>query len=125
MARSGGGVRVLSRAKPVSNRAAVLIPPPRRTPATGSVRLTVRRRAGDVKGGSPAEALSRAAIGARPAGSRGTIGLGRTPRGTPAARSVRLAGRERARDIKGRGRAEILSRTAMLASIGARPGVAG
>ena len=121
MARSGGGVRVLSRAKPVSNRAAVLIPPPRRTPATGSVRLTAPRRAGDVNGRSPAEALSRAAIGARPAGSRGTIGLGRTPRRTAATGYVGLASRGRARDIEGRGRAGILSRAARLASIGARP----
>ena len=64
---SGGRAWVRSRAKPVSNGAAVLVPPPRRTPATGSVRLTVRRRARDVKGGSPAKVLGRAAIGARPA----------------------------------------------------------
>ena len=89
---SGGRAWVLSRAEPVGNGAAVLVPPPRGTPATGSVGLTVRRRARDVKGGSRVKVPSRAAIGARPAGrrrgGRGIIGLGRPPRGTPATRSV-------------------------------------
>ena len=122
---SGGRAWALSRAEPVSNGAAVLVPPPRRTPSTGSVRLTVRRRARNVKGGSPAKVLSRAAIGARPAarrrGGRGTIGLRRTPRRAPATEKVRLASHGRARDIECRGRAGILSRAARLASIGARP----
>jgi len=126
---SGGRARVLSRAEPVSNGTAVLGFPPRRTPATRSVRLTVRRQARDVKGGSPAKVLSRAATGAGPAGSRrggrGTICLERTPRGTPATRSVGLASLGQARDIEGRGRAEVLSRATRLASIGARPALAG
>src|SRR5215471_13306164 len=88
MAGGGGRAWVLRRAEPVRNGAAVIGPPPRRTTTAGSV----RRRARDVKGGSPAKVLSRiarpAAVGARPAGSRrggrGTKGLGRTPRSTPA-----------------------------------------
>ena len=64
--------------------------------------------------------LSRAAspvtVGAGPAVSYRATVLGRTPRRTPATRSVRLAGR---------GRAKVLSRAAGLATIGARPAPAG
>jgi hypothetical protein len=72
---NGGRAWVLSRAEPVSNGASVLVPPPRGTPATRSVRLTVRKRARNVKGSSRAKVrrakvLSRiarpATIAARP-----------------------------------------------------------
>ena len=87
--------------------------------------MTVRGRARDVKGGSRVKVPSRAGVGASPAGrrrgGRGTIGLGRPPRGTPATRSV---GR-RAGDVEGPSRAEVLSRAAELATIGAGPAFAG